>query len=350
MSTQHLTISRSDKMALISNMATMLAAGISILEIIDSLLEDARGNQKKMLEIVKEDMSQGKHLYASFERFGGVFDKVTVNIIKAAEQAGTLETSLKDLRENIKKESEFMDKVKGALTYPILIMIVFAGVLLMILTFVIPKISAVFLRMRVQLPLPTKMLIFLSNLILTYTVPLLLVLGAVLLLSILLLKTRRRLVLNLIFSLPLISNLAREIDLTRFTRSLYLLLSAGIPIVEALELSKGVLLKKEIVHAVDHCIDVVTSGRRLSEGLKDNKRVIPSIMIRITEAGERSGSLDRSMQEVSEYMDYQVTRTLASVTALLEPIMLVIVGVLVGGMMLSIISPIYGLVGQVTTR
>ena len=139
MRTQHLSISRSDKLALISNMATMLAAGISILEIIDSLLEDARGNQKKMLEIVKEDMSQGTHLYTSFERFPSVFDKVTVNIIKAAEEAGTLETSLKDLRENIKKESEFVDKVKGALTYPALIMVVFAGVLLLILTFVIPN-------------------------------------------------------------------------------------------------------------------------------------------------------------------------------------------------------------------
>jgi len=348
--TNHLTISQSDKIALISNMATMLGAGISILEIIDSLLEDARGNQKKMLELVREDMSQGKHLYDSFTRFPQVFDNVTVNLIKAAEQAGTLETSLKDLRENIKKESEFLDKVKGALTYPFLIMLVFMGVLTLILTFVIPKISAVFSRLRVELPLPTKILIVVSNAILTYTVPILIGIGSILALSIFLFKTQKRHVLNTLFSLPLITNLAREIDLTRFSRNLYLLLSAGIPIIEALELSRGVLVKKEIVQVIDHCVETVTSGRRFSEGLKDRKHIIPSIMTRIIEAGEKSGSLDRSMQEVSEYMDYQVTRTLTSLTALLEPVMLVVVGILVGGMMLSIISPIYGLVGQVGGR
>jgi type IV pilus assembly protein PilC len=150
--------------------------------------------------------------------------------------------------------------------------------------------------------------------------------------------------------LPVVSLLAQQIDLTRFTRSLYLLLSAGLPITVALELTQDVVLKKNIYNAIKHTKTVVFSGKKLSQGLKDNKKVIPSIMIKIIEAGERSGSLDKSMLDVSEYLDYQVSNTLKTLTALLEPIMLVGVGVMVGGMMMAIIAPIYQMIGSVGTR
>jgi type II secretory pathway component PulF len=144
-----------------------------------------------------------------------------------------------------------------------------------------------------------------------------------------------------------VSGLAREVDLTRFTRSLYLLLSAGIPITQALELTENVVVKKDIQRAIIHTKNVVSGGKKFTEGLKDNKRVIPPIMIKIIEAGEKSGSLDQSMMDVSDYLDYQVSNTLKTLTALLEPILLVLVGVLVGGMMLAIIAPIYSMIGQV---
>ena len=102
--------------------------------------------------------------------------------------------------------------------------------------------------------------------------------------------------------------------------------------------------------AIQHAKEVVSSGKRLSEGLKDSKGVFPQIMIKITEAGEKTGSLERSMQDTSEYLDYQVSKTLKTLTALLEPIMLVVVGVLVGGMMMAIIAPIYNMIGQVGPR
>ena len=148
-------------------------------------------------------------------------------------------------------------------------------------------------------------------------------------------------------SLPVVSLLTQQIDLTRFTRSLYLLLNAGLPITVALELTQDVVIKKDISNAIKHAKNYVFSGKKLSEGFKDSKSVIPPIMIKIIEAGERSGSLDKSMLDVSEYLDYQVSNTLKTLTALIEPIMLVGVGILVGGMMMSIIAPIYQLIGQV---
>ncbi len=345
-----LRITTSDKLGLISNLATMLSAGIPILEVVESLLEDAKGNQRKLLESLKMDLSQGNHVADALAKFPKIFDKITVNLIKASEEAGTLDVTLTDLKSSIKKEAEFSDKIKGALTYPVLIMFVFAGVLLMILIVVVPKISSVFLRLNAELPLPTKILIGLSQLITEYTVFALL--GAVIIGVTLffLYREKKREFLHLLFRLPLVSQLAQQIDLTRFSRSLYLLLNAGIPIASALELAQEVVLKKEVAQSIAHCKEVVLAGSQLSEGLKKAKGIFPNIMIKITEAGEKSGSLDKSMQDISEYLDYQVEKTLKTLTTLLEPIMLIFVGVLVGGMMLAIIAPIYGLIGQVASR
>src|SRR5258706_2349285 len=170
----HISLSNNDKLGLISNLSTMLAAGIPILETVDSLLDGSKGNSKKVLAALREDLIQGKHLYLSFSNFPRVFDKVTINIIKASEEAGTLETTLKDLKDQIKKQMEFNDRIKGALIYPVFIMVVFVAVLVMILIVVVPKISSVFTRLHSDLPLPTKILIFVSNIVVGYPIPLIL--------------------------------------------------------------------------------------------------------------------------------------------------------------------------------
>lgn len=350
MKTSKINLSGNDKLTLISNLSTMLSAGIPILEAVDSISEGSKGNQKKILETLKDDLIQGQQVHVSFAKFPNVFDKVAINIIKASEEAGTLDTTLKDLRINIKKDMEFLDKVRSALMYPILIMVVFSLVLLMILIVVIPRISSVFSRLRVTLPLPTKIMIFVSNIMLQYTVHV--VIGTIIFVTtiIILYKSKRRMFLRILSSLPLVSGLVRDIDITRFTRSFYLLLTAGIPITTALELTQNVVLKKDVSMAISHAKEVVYSGKKLSEAFRDEKKVIPTLMTKITEAGERSGTLDKSMEEISEHMDYEVSKNLQTLTTLLEPIMLIFVGILVGGMMLAIIAPIYGLIGQVGNR
>ena len=122
--TMSISLSTNEKLGLISTMATMLTAGIPILETVDSLMEDAKGNTLKVLKVIREDMMQGKPLYASFAKFPNVFNTVTINIIKSSEEAGTLDVVLKDVRDQIQKDMEFMDKVKSALTYPIIIFFV----------------------------------------------------------------------------------------------------------------------------------------------------------------------------------------------------------------------------------
>ena len=350
MKTENITLSNGDKLSMISDLGTMLSAGIPLLESVDALLEDAKGNHKKFLQVLRDDLAQGKHVYFTFSKFPNVFSRVATSIVKASEEAGTLDVTLKDLKENLKADMEFSDKVKSALVYPLFIVFVFFAVLLMILIVVVPKIASVFTRLSVELPLPTKILIFMSNALISQTFPVIMGLLIFSLLIIFIYKKQKRLLLNFIFKFPILSALAKDIDLTRFSRSLFLLLTAGIPITNALELTENVVVNKDVEQAIRKAKEAVASGRKLSEGFKDNKKVFPSMAIRITEAGERSGTLDKSMSEISDFLDYQVSMKLKTTTVLLEPILLVAIGALVGGMMLAIIAPIYGLIGQVGGR
>ncbi|KKR39591.1 hypothetical protein A2210_03355 [Candidatus Woesebacteria bacterium RIFOXYA1_FULL_40_18] len=341
------TISASEKISLVGNMATMLTAGIPILEIVNSLLEDSKGGQKEILTALRDDINQGKQIHASFAKFPRVFDKVTVNVIKASEEAGTLEVTLNDLKETIRKEIEFNDKVRSSFLYPAFIGVTFVGILLLNLFFVIPKIAVVFKNLRVDLPIPTRILIFLSDLLTQNTLWVALGIGGTILGIYLLFHFKRNFVLGIFFSLPLISNVVKLIDLTRFSRSLYLLLYSGLPITEALELTTDVVSTRRMSKIVENCKETIMGGKKLSDGLRSSQGYIPIIMIKLIEAGEKTGTLDKSMLEISEYFDYTVTNTLKNLTTLIEPVMLVLVGIVVGGMMLSIIAPIYGLISQV---
>ncbi|MCX7997281.1 MAG: type II secretion system F family protein [Patescibacteria group bacterium] len=348
--TDPVSLSNQDKVALLTNLSTMLSAGIPLLEVIDSLLEDIRGPQKRILKLIREDIIQGKHLYEAFSRFPNVFSQVTINVVKAAEEAGGLDTTLKQVKNQMVKDMEFHDKIVFAMIYPALIMILLVGMMLMMLVVVIPKISQVFSKLNVDLPLPTKILVWLSNTLLQNTIPIIIGLVAIGFASVYLYRRNKNLILQPLIRLPLITSLVTKIDLTTFSRSLSSLLSAGIPITSALELTENVVIKKDISRVIRMCKEMILAGKSFSAGLKANKGEIPTLMIKIIETGERSGSLDRSLGEISEYMDYSATNDLRAVTALLEPIMLITVGLLIGGIMVSIIAPIYGLIGSVGAR
>lgn len=350
MTTEKITLSGNDKIALIGNLSTMLAAGIPILEVVDSLLEDAKNHTKTVLETLRADLIQGKPVHTAFAKFPKIFDKVTINIIKASEEAGTLDQTLSDLKETIRKDMEFNDQIRSAFVYPLFILVIFSAVIIMILTVVIPKIAVVFTSLKAKLPLPTIILIAISNALLQHPIAVTSSILGVIGIIIFLFKTQRELFMRAFLSLPVIKDVAKEIDLTRFTRSMYLLLNAGIPITSALVLSQEIVMKKEVASAIANAREAVVGGKKLSVGMKDAKNIFPSMMIKITEAGEKTGSLDKSMKDVSEYLDYQVAKSLKTLTTLLEPLMIVLVGGLVGGIMLAIIAPIYGLISQVSTR
>jgi type IV pilus assembly protein PilC len=341
-------LSAADKIALISNLSTMLTAGIPILEVVNNLMEDSKGGIKRVLETLRDDLTQGHQVNFSMGKFPNVFDKVTVNVVRAAEEAGTLDVTLKDLRDNLRKQNQFNDTVRSALMYPMFIMGVFVLVLLVNLIFVIPKIAMVFKNLRVDLPLPTRVLLWFSDFMTKNTIPFLFIILGIVLLIAYLFSQKRSFILNIFYSLPGVSGLVKLIDITQFSRSMYLLLTSGVSIIAALDLTNDVVVRHETQKMIEKSKEMILSGKTLSEGLRFAKGYIPTIMIKLVETGEKTGSLDKSMSDISEYFDYQVTNTLKTLTAMLEPIMLVIVGILVGAMMISILAPIYGLISNVS--
>lgn len=344
------TISSQDRLNLTSSLATMLTSGIDILEAVESLIGESKGNLLKILKSLKEDLNQGKTVSESFSRFPKAFDPITINLIKAAEETGTLDLTLKDLTETIKKDMDFVSKVKGALAYPILVVIVLIGVVVLNLFFVIPRIATVFTKLRVQIPTPTKILIEISNFVTHNTLYTIAALLAAMIAIYLLFKIKKQLLLNILFSFPLISKLIVEIDLTRFTRSMGVLLKSGIPITDSLELSEKVVIKSAVKSAIAESLRLVNSGKNISDGLSKYPKTVPGFAIRIIEAGERSGSLEKSMTELAEQFDSRVTNRLKSLTTLIEPLLLLFVGLMVGAIMLAIIAPIYKLIGSIGVR
>jgi type IV pilus assembly protein PilC len=251
------------------------------------------------------------------------------------------------LKEEIKKEIALNRKLKSAMTYPIIVLVVFIAVLTMILVVVMPKIATVFSQLKVKLPLPTKILISSSFILLHYTWYVIGGLIALVLLTILLYKKQKRRLLPLLYSLPVVSQLVRDIDLLRFTKNLHLMLTAGIPITNALELTKDVVIKKEIKKALATARENVLKGKPLSYTFKQERKIFPGTMIELTQAGEKTGTLDVSLQSIGEYLEYKVSDSLELLTAMMEPILLVLVAIVVGAMMVSIIGPIYSIIGQI---
>lgn len=336
-----------EKLELIGSFATMLGSGISILEMVKTLAEDTKGGQKLILEEMRDDLTQGKRIYVTFAKFPNVFDHVSVNVIRASEEAGTLDVALRDLRITLQKDMEFSDKIRSALMYPTFIIAVFIGILGMILTFVIPKISVVFLQLNVPLPLPTRIMIFMSDIVVKQTIWFVLGLVGISGLLYYFITFKRKQLLEIVYRLPLISTLVMQIDVTNFARNLSVLLMSGLPITQALQLVSEVVVRSRMEKMLSNTRNMILAGRSLSEGFRSDKGAVPNIVIKLVEAGEKTGSLDKSLQEISEYFDYKVTYTLKSLTSLLEPLMLVLVGGVVGGMMLAIIAPVYGLISQI---
>jgi len=343
-------LQQEEKISLIDNLGTMLKAGIPIIEVVGTLKKEAKGNQQKILNKLHSDLGNGKTISASFAKFPYSFDTVTVSLIKASEEAGTLEETLIDLKANLIKEMEFSDKVKSALFYPIIIMIVFVAVLLLMLLFVIPRISQVFERLRVDLPVTTKILIWMSNFLINNTLLFVIGTGFFIFLVLFLYARNREFFYKIIFHLPLISTLMIQIDVTRFTRSLHLLLASGLPIITTLELVSKVCLMKAVREAIEKAKTLAQEGHPFTSGLKTKRKLIEPMMIKLMEIGEESGTLEAAMQNVSTTMDYRVSKTLKKLTTMLEPIMLVLIAVIVGSMMLAIISPIYSMIGNVGMR
>jgi|GEM_PF-1038054 len=339
-----------DRLSLLSDFSTMLSAGIPILEAVESLEIDAKGNMRQVLAILHKSLNNGQPLSSALEKLPRSFDAITINLVRAAEAGGTLEETLHDIVTNTKKELAFSDQLRTTMIYPAFVMVVFMGIVILMLTFVIPRIAKVFTAMRVHMPWITRQMIALSNgFVHHWILVTLVIIAGFVLLGVLIVKNKRLLIRG-ILSLPVLKVLGTNIDFTRFCRSFGLLMHAGVPLMEALELSEQVVTKKEtkrLIHMMKTNLDV---GKPLSEGLRRTSHVVPPLMSRSLETAERSGTLEQTLDHLTEYFDEQVANSLKVISSLIEPALLVVVGLMVGLLMITIIAPIYNLISQINPK
>jgi len=343
-------LKRKDQLNIFTDLATMLTAGIAILEAVDSLESDAKGNVRKVLRVLRKALVNGEPLSKGMDRLPDAFDPITINLIRAAEAGGTLEETLHDIVVTTRKEIAFSDALRTTMIYPAFVMVVFSAIVVLMLTFVIPRVAKVFSSMHVHMPTITKAMIAASS---AFTHHWLIITGGIIALIILisiLVTTNKRVIVRLILSLPGLKVLGRNIDLTRFTRSFSLLLHAGVPLDDALLLSERVMQHKKLIAVVEHMRINLDAGKRLGEGLREYHTLIPPMMARSIETAESTGTLEQTMQNLAEYFDGRVNESLKVISSLVEPVLLVIVGVMVGALMITIIAPIYNLISQINGK
>lgn len=338
-----------DKISLTSNLAIMIKAGVSMSEALDVIARDSKNTYfQKVCADLRFDLENGRPLSDGLSHYPKDFDHVFISLIKAGEASGKVEQVLKQLSLQLKKEYSLTSKVKNAFAYPVVLVGGLIGVVILLVTFVLPKLVALFETSNLRLPLGTRIVFAVSkafsyNPYISLSVVVVLAIGLVFLLR---QKKVRAYLMRLLFKIPLSANLLRQIELTRFTRTLGNLLQSGVPIVQALEITaEGMALpsyRKMTLRAKDE----IAKGVSLANAFKKNSRIFPEMIVSVMQVGEKSGDLAELLFGLGDFFEEQVDNTLNNLAGLVEPVLLIIVGLAIGGMAISIILPIYQLIGS----
>lgn len=342
-------ISVSEKAAFCRFMATMMRAGLPLSEALDIVRkETANKKLKKVLIDLAFQTRKGASVSATLAKYPKDFDEVFLTMIKAGEESGTLDKSFDYLSKQLLAAHEMMQKVKGAMVYPAVIIVAMLGNAIVMLVFVLPNLSEVFTSLDVELPLPTKLILGFGNFVGANT---LFVLGFIFFLVLITffvfyVKRTRTALFNIVSRLPIVKNLVNQIDVARFSRTLSTLLKSGVPILQSLDVAADTLSQPRIKVKAKEFSKEVAKGETLSDILIREKNLFPGVMVQTIKAGEKSGSMETVLLELSEFYEKEVDYSLKRVTALLEPILMLVIGVAVGAMVVLMIMPIYSIVGS----
>ncbi len=347
------TLNSEEKLTIVENLSIMSSSGIPIVEALEAIKQDLQKNSsKEILGTVSKKIQEGSSLAEALEKFPNIFDEVFISTVKAGEASGNLDKALKELSISLKREIELESSVKSALLYPTLVITVATLVLLVILFFVIPRIAEVFINLKIPLPIATKLLLTSSLFITKYRLIFFFLLFTCIFLFSLALRNKktRGLVLNLFNNLPIIKPLILKIDLIRFTRTFSTLLGSGVPIIEACELSAQVISQNNLRKVALSLKNDLSAGKNLSDALKSHKGFFPGILAGMVATGEKSGNLDKTLIDFSDHLQDKVSLEVKNIATLIEPILLILIGIAVGAIVIAIIAPIYQLIGQISPQ
>ncbi|OGM12688.1 hypothetical protein A3A76_04205 [Candidatus Woesebacteria bacterium RIFCSPLOWO2_01_FULL_39_23] len=341
-------ISVSEKAAFCRFLATMLRAGMTLPEAVEIIKEETKNKKlEKILYDLSYEVRKGKSISSVLSKYKRDFDATFLTLVKAGEESGTLDKSFDYLAKQLLATHELIQKIKGAMMYPAVIVVAMFANFLIMLVFVLPKLGEVFFQLNVPLPVATKFILGIGIFVGKNTIPVIIGTSIVLfLIGVVFYTYKTRLALfNFFLRLPAIKNIATQVDIARFSKTLATLLRSGVPIMVALDVSSDVIKQPQLKKQSKLFSAGVASGKSLSEIITTGKGSFPSTVVQTIKAGEKSGSLEEVLDEMADFYEKEVDYNLKRLTSLLEPFLMLVIGVAVGALVIIMITPIYSLVG-----
>jgi type II secretory pathway component PulF len=342
-------VSLAEKALFAKHLAVMLRSGMPITEALGISVDSAQGELKKVLEGVRLSIQAGHSLSDSFANYPKVFSHLFVNVTRAGESSGTLVENLENIAEELKKEKELVAKIKGALLYPIIVLAA-TFALGMVLSFVVlPKITPLFEGLKIDLPITTRALIWFSDVIQNYGFYLFWgIVAFVIFIAWLVRREFSKPVTHwLLLHTPILRDLVRNANLARFSRTLGMLLKSGVNIDEALDITKATMGNYYFRAALAGVADRVGKGVKLAEGLEESPDLFPKLLTRMIHVGEESGKFVDTLFYLADLYEAEVDTSTKSLSTAMEPVLLIFIGLVVGFLALSIITPIYDVTGNI---
>lgn len=326
-------------------LSTMFSAGLTIEKAISNLGAEEKDTKfKKVLKKVDEDIRKGYSLSEAFEQHPGVFNPLYISLVKAGEVSGTLHSVLDELSDNLERTEDTRRKVNSAMTYPIFILVFLAFVVWFLFYYIIPKFSSIYAGFGAELPVATRMAIAISNVIkgnLLGTLGIIVVFALVF--FIINLTDKGRWTIDLIkLKLPVIGNLVESSVMSKFSRTFSILMKAGVPIMETLELVENVVGNAVIENAVRKSKVMIKEGYGIAHAFRTTG-VFPSTLLQMISTGEETGDLDKLLSKTAEFYDKIIDSVIDKLTSLIEPMLIILMAGIVGTIIVVIYLPIFNL-------
>jgi type IV pilus assembly protein PilC len=346
-------VSVAEKATFCRFLATMLRAGLPLPEAVSIIKAESKNKRlKKIIYDISFQIRKGKTISSVLSKYKEVFDPVFLTMVKAGEESGTLDKSFDYLSKQLMNSHELSQKVKGALMYPAVIVAAMMANFVIMLVFVLPKISQVFTQLNVKLPKATEIILGFGNFVGNNTLSVVVATFIALLAGILLfvIHSTREFIMNLFLKLPAVKSVAVQLDIARFTGTLSTLLKSGVPIMVALDVSSDMIRQPFTKGKSKELSKGVAAGQALSDILTRGKNIFPTTVIQTIRAGEKTGSLEEVLEEMADFYQKEVDYNLKKLTSLIEPVLMLVIGLAVGGMVILMITPIYNLVGGIESQ
>jgi len=340
-------VGEKDIVVMTRQFATMIDAGLPLVQCLEILYSQQENRTfKKILKDIKASVEEGSTFADALKHHPEVFDDLFVNLVAAGEVGGILDIILNRLAAYIEKAAKLKRKVKGAMTYPIVVMVIAVLVVAIILIFVIPVFQSMFADFGKALPIPTQVVVNISEFVKSY---ILYMIVAVIVLAFAYRRfyrteRGRALVDQLVLRVPVFGMLIRKVAVAKFTRTLGTMISSGVPILDSLEIVASTAGNKTIEDAIRETRQSISEGRTIAEPLADSE-VFPSMVVQMISVGEATGALDTMLGKIADFYDDEVDAAVEALTAMLEPFMMIFLGGTIGGLVVSMYLPVFQMAG-----